>query len=106
MLISSVKENKFLEKPAGQSFVGVVGNYFVNDSTRFDFEGEYLLFDDYKLSVTFRNKLFDIYGKRTFFQPSLFEQYYYGNNFRWQNDFRNTIADQIGWRNSSAIWEN
>jgi hypothetical protein len=90
------EEEQVSRQVNAQSFVGVVGNYFVNDSTRFDFEGEYLLFDDYKLSVTFRNKLFDIYGKRTFSQPSLFEQYYYGNNFRWQNDFRNTISDEIG----------
>ena len=89
-------DEQFSEKIESQSFVGAVGNYTINDSTRLDFEAEYMLFKDYRVSGTLKTKVFEVNFQRTFFEPSLLDQFYFGNHFRWRNtDFLNTITDEL-----------
>ncbi|MGB0525790.1 MAG: putative porin, partial [Flammeovirgaceae bacterium] len=79
-----------------QHFLGFIGNYTINDTTQLLFEGEQLLFNDYRLSATLKTKFLTAKYTRAFYSPSLFEQYYYGNHFIWQNNnFDNTLTDEL-----------
>lgn len=78
-----------------QHFLGFVGNYTINDTTQLLFEGEQLLFNDYRLAATLKTKFVIAKYSRSFYSPSLLEQYYYGNHFIWQNNFDNTLTDEL-----------
>ena len=78
-----------------QHFLGFIGNYTINDTTQLLFEGEHLLFNDYRISATLKTKFLKAKYERSFYSPSLFEQYYYGNHFIWKNNFDNTLYDAL-----------
>lgn len=78
-----------------QHFLGFIGDYTINDTTSLSFEGEQLLFKDYRLSATLKTKFLTAKYQRGFYSPSLMQSYYYGQHFIWSNNFKNTLTDQL-----------
>lgn len=57
-------------------------------------EGEYQLADNYRLHASARFKGLEVSQTRVRQSPSLIEQQYLSNHFKWNNDFKTTITDR------------
>jgi hypothetical protein len=86
-----------------ENFVGLWLNYYFKDSTqRATAEFEYLLLRDIKLKGELISKWFSAGYESVFSSPSLLQQRYESNHFRWDNSFQlvnsNNIYGQINLR--------
>ncbi len=69
--------------------------YQFSDSSRLEADAEILLGDNYKLRGTFRNKNLEAGFESMLYAPSLFQQRFISNHFNWENNFGNTLVNQL-----------
>ena len=84
------ENNSFTELFLGGALRGEI-----NENWIFEAEGEYLIPDGYRISGLFISPYLDVRYTKALYKPTLAQQRYAGNHYRWDNDFSNIGVDQI-----------
>jgi hypothetical protein len=67
----------------------------INENWSFEAEGEYLIPDGYRIQGLFVSPFIDLSYTKALYKPTLAQQKYRGNHFRWDNDdFSSVGVDQ------------
>jgi hypothetical protein len=71
--------------------------YVFGDSTRLNVEGELQLGQklNYRALATFYSKNIKLRYTNTLFKPTLIQNQYTSNHYRWENDFKNTLVQEF-----------
>lgn len=72
-------------------FVGASGIWTISERSELSGSWEYRPGRDFRLNAHYTNKFFEATHEQAFFSPSLMQQGYSGNHFRWDNTFENTF---------------
>jgi Putative porin len=90
-VFGSYRRNRF------ENFLGGWLNYYLKDSTqRVTVEAEYLLLGgDFKLKGELVSKWFSLGYSSLFNSPTLTQQTYFSNHYRWDNAFRQVNSNNI-----------
>lgn len=83
-------DNSFNELYLGGALRGEI-----NEEWSFEAEGEYLIPNGYRLNGLFNSPFLEISYTKASYRPSMAQQLYRGNHYRWKNDFSNIGVDQI-----------
>lgn len=67
----------------------------INENWLFEAEGEYLIPEGYRLHGLFISPFLEVSYTKALYRPTLAQQRFYGNHYRWNNDFSNVGVDQI-----------
>lgn len=67
----------------------------INENWVFEAEGEYLIPDGYRVTGLFISPYLDVRYTKALYKPTLAQEKYSGNHYRWDNDFSNIGVDQI-----------
>lgn len=67
----------------------------INEDWSFEAEGEYLIPEGYRLNGLFLSPFLELSYTKALYRPTLAQQLYRGNHYRWSNDFNNIGVDQI-----------
>lgn len=67
----------------------------INEEWSFEAEGEYLIPDGYRIKGLFVSPFLEVSYIKALYKPSLAQEQYRGNHYRWTNDFSNVGVDQI-----------
>ncbi len=84
------ENNSFTELFLGGALRGEI-----NENWIFEAEGEYLIPDGYRISGLFISPYLDVRYTKALYKPTLAQERYAGNHYRWDNDFSNIGVDQI-----------
>ncbi|WP_375583097.1 putative porin [Cyclobacterium xiamenense] len=84
------ENNSFTELFLGGALRGEI-----NENWIFEAEGEYLIPDGYRISGLFISPYLDVRYTKALYKPTLAQERYAGNHYRWINDFSNIGVDQI-----------
>lgn len=82
-------DNSFTELFLGGALRGEI-----NDKWSFEAEGEYLIPDGYRLHGLFISPFLDLSYTKALYRPTLAQERYSGNHYKWDNDFSNVGVDQ------------
>ncbi|WP_317167984.1 putative porin [Cyclobacterium jeungdonense] len=82
--------NSFTELYLGGALRGEI-----NENWVFEAEGEYLIPDGYRLTGLFISPYLDVRYTKALYKPTLAQEKYRGNHYRWDNNFSNIGVDQI-----------
>lgn len=89
-----------------QYFLGGHGEFIFRDVFNVTVNGEYQLFDDYRLDAALRLKFLTVSQSRTSYSPTLTQQRLISNHFEWNTDFQNTVADRSAVRVNGTLFHN
>lgn len=78
-----------------ENFLGAYTAYSINDSSQVSLSGEYMPGRDYMARLHYFNKFLNAEYKRIFYSPALVEQTFTGLFYQWENNFSNTLSDNI-----------
>src|SRR5690606_20119515 len=67
----------------------------INEAWSFEAEGEYLIPEGYRLSGLFVSPFLEVSYTKASYRPTMAQERYRGNHYRWDNDFSNIGVDQI-----------
>jgi hypothetical protein len=67
----------------------------INEEWSFEAEGEYLIPDGYRFKGLFVSPFLEVSYIKALYKPSLAQEQYRGNHYRWTNNFSNIGVDQI-----------
>ncbi|MFC4872788.1 putative porin [Negadavirga shengliensis] len=82
--------NSFTELYLGGALRGEITEKWV-----FEAEGEYLIPDGYRIHGLFISPFLDVSYTKASYRPTLAQELYRGNHYRWDNNFSNIGVDQI-----------
>jgi hypothetical protein len=83
-------DNSFNELYLGGALRGEI-----NEAWSFEAEGEYLIPEGYRLQGLFISPFLEVSYTKASYRPTMAQQRYRGNHYRWDNNFSNTGVDQI-----------
>ncbi|GMQ23403.1 putative porin [Algoriphagus sp. oki45] len=91
-------ENPFFEDGAeryNEFYIGgeLIGK--ISDKWSLQADGEYLLTDAFRIHGKFVSPWLEAEYTKALYRPTAMQQRYFGNHFRWDNDFVNVGVDQI-----------
>ena len=70
--------------------------FTLNDRWNLRVEGEYLLFDDYRIEGVASSPWLTVALRQSFLRPTLLQRFYFGNLYQWDNDgFANTLSTEL-----------
>lgn len=78
-----------------ENFVGGWLNYYFPDSSKFFVEAEYLLGADYRFRGEYQSRLVTAGYYRVASSPTLIQQQFFSNSYRWDHDFNLVNSDNI-----------
>lgn len=78
-----------------ENYVGLWLHQNLAKDVEFTAEGEYLLGADYSLKAAFESPWFYTSFKRTSNSPSIANNWVYNTSYRWNNDFKQVLFDQL-----------
>ena len=84
------QKNNFNEVYLGGELIGKI-----SENWSISADGEYLIPGAYKLHGLFVSPWLEVDYTKAVYKPTMMQQKYYGNHFRWENDFENIGVDQI-----------
>jgi hypothetical protein len=90
----------------GQNFIGGETQFKLRDIFNITVKGEYQLFQDYQATAAARVKFLTFSQSRLSYSPSLLQQQYRSNHFRWDNNFENIVADKTAAGLQGKFWNN
>lgn len=67
----------------------------INEDWSFEAEGEYLIPDGYRINGLFVSPFLEVSYTKALYKPTLAQERYRGNHYRWTNSFSNIGVDQI-----------
>ncbi|GAB2495657.1 putative porin [Algoriphagus taiwanensis] len=67
----------------------------ISDQWSLQADGEYLLTDAFRIHGKFVSPWLEAEYTKALYRPTAMQQMYFGNHFRWSNDFSNIGVDQI-----------
>jgi len=82
------------QQKINQNFIGGETQFKLRDIFNITLNAEYQLFRDYYAQASARVKFFTFSQSRTSYSPSLMQQVYTSNHYKWDNDFDNIVADR------------
>tara|TARA_R110002012_G_scaffold320819_3_gene545826 strand:- start:38406 stop:40295 length:1890 start_codon:yes stop_codon:yes gene_type:complete len=84
------QKNNFNEVYLGGELIGKI-----SENWSISADGEYLIPGAYKLHGLFVSPWLEVDYTKAVYKPTMMQQMYYGNHYRWENDFDNIGVDQI-----------
>ncbi|WP_026464179.1 putative porin [Adhaeribacter aquaticus] len=87
-------ERESLYRKFGQSFIGGETQFKLKDIFNVTATAEYQLFKDYLANVSVRVKFLTVSQSRSSYSPTLIQQFYRSNHYKWDSNFENIIADR------------
>lgn len=84
------EDNSFHEVYIGGALRGEI-----NEEWSFEAEGEYLIPNGYRVNGLFTSPFLELSYTKALYKPTLAQQLYRGNHYRWSNNFSNIGSDQI-----------
>ena len=84
------QKNNFNEVYLGGELIGKI-----SENWSISADGEYLIPGAYKLHGLFVSPWLEVDYTKAVYKPTMMQQKYYGNHYRWDNDFDNIGVDQI-----------
>ena len=91
-------ENPFFEDGPEQYNEFYIGGELIgkiSDKWSLQADGEYLLTDAFRIHGKFVSPWLEAEYTKALYKPTAMQQRYFGNHFRWDNDFANVGVDQI-----------
>jgi len=67
----------------------------INEAWSFEATGEYLVPEGYRVNGLFISPFLEVSYTKASYRPTLAQELYRGNHYRWNNDFSNIGVDQI-----------
>jgi hypothetical protein len=84
------KKEKFNEVYIGGELIGKI-----SDKWSLSADGEYLIPGSFRLHGLFISPWLELEYTKAIYKPTSMQQIYYGNHFRWENNFDNIGVDQL-----------
>src|SRR5690606_23042525 len=67
----------------------------INEEWSFEAEGEYLIPEGYRVNGLFVSPFLEVSYTKALYKPTLAQELYRGNHYRWENNFNPIGVDQI-----------